>query len=60
MSRRILAAAKAEWAEALAEGADEETLALLEADVMAAEEALGIEVGGPDSAVTLHPPEART
>ena len=55
----LLREALAEWAEAKARG-DAEDVALAEAEVMAAEEALGIEVGGPDSAVTLHPPGGRT
>ena len=52
----LLREALAEWAEARARG-DEEDVALAEAEVMAAEEALGIEVGGPESAVTLIAPK---
>ena len=54
---RNLCRAKAEWNDAMADGADEETLALLESEVMAAEEACGIEVGGPESAVTVIRPK---
>ena len=57
---RDLRRAKAEWTEAPADGADEETLALIESEVMAAEEACGIEVGGPESIVTLTTPAPPT